>query len=320
MKKTPLIPFSPFMARLNAPVLLLCALAISVVIVALPSLASASVITLAWEAPTTKVDGSPLGDLAGFKLYYGTLPGNYSATLDAGAATTYQMTDLEPGATYYFAVTAYDASGNESDFSNEVAVTTSVSGPGARIGVFRGGTWYLDMDGNDSWDGQPADAKFAFGRAGDVSVVGDWDGTGIHRAGVFRDGYWYLDINGNGAWDGQPADARFKFGRAGDIPVTGDWDGIGIHRAGVFRDGYWYLDINGNGAWDGQPADARLKFGRAGDVPVVGDWNADGATDISVFRGGWWYLDLDGDHAWDGSVDLSARFGTSGDIPVSGTW
>lgn len=37
------------------------------------------------------------------------------------------MTGLTPGATYYFAATAYDASGQESDYSNEVAVTIPVA-------------------------------------------------------------------------------------------------------------------------------------------------------------------------------------------------
>ena len=33
--------------------------------------------TLMWETPTTNVDGSPLTDLAGFKVYWGTVSGTY---------------------------------------------------------------------------------------------------------------------------------------------------------------------------------------------------------------------------------------------------
>ena len=77
--------------------------------------------TLSWDAPQTYVDGRPLGDaLGGFKVYYGTSSRNYAHVVDAGKVTTYNVTGLPP-ATYYFAVTAYDRSGNESDYSNEVS-------------------------------------------------------------------------------------------------------------------------------------------------------------------------------------------------------
>jgi Fibronectin type III domain len=78
---------------------------------------------LAWESPTTKADGTPLTDLAGYKLYYGLTSRTYDFLKTVGNQTTYALSDLEPGRTYYFAVTVYDASGNESPFSNEVHVT-----------------------------------------------------------------------------------------------------------------------------------------------------------------------------------------------------
>lgn len=76
--------------------------------------------TLTWDAPTTNADGTPLTDLAGYKVYYGISSGNYTVSIDVGNVTTYKIDDLSPG-TYYFAVTAYDTSGNESDYSNEVS-------------------------------------------------------------------------------------------------------------------------------------------------------------------------------------------------------
>jgi hypothetical protein len=70
--------------------------------------------TLSWDAPQTYVHGTPLGDaLGGFKVYYGTSSRNYTHVEDTGKVTTYRVTGLSP-ATYYFAVTAYDRSGNES--------------------------------------------------------------------------------------------------------------------------------------------------------------------------------------------------------------
>jgi hypothetical protein len=76
---------------------------------------------LSWDPPLTNEDGTPLTDLMEYKLYYGTSSGVYGINLDIGNAITYKMSNLEDGIVYYFAVTAYDASGNESNFSNEVS-------------------------------------------------------------------------------------------------------------------------------------------------------------------------------------------------------
>ncbi len=48
--------------------------------------------------------------------------------MHVGLQTTYTLTGFEHGATYTFAVTAYDAEGNESDYSNIVTITMS-AGP-----------------------------------------------------------------------------------------------------------------------------------------------------------------------------------------------
>lgn len=74
--------------------------------------------TLSWTAPTTNVDGTPLTDLGGYKTYWGTASRNYSNNKDVGNVTTYKITGLSEGK-WYFAVTAYDSSGNESAYSNE---------------------------------------------------------------------------------------------------------------------------------------------------------------------------------------------------------
>jgi hypothetical protein len=57
-------------------------------------------------------------DLAGYKLYVGTVSGVYNKTIDVGNRTSYAIT-LPKGVTYFFAVTAYDKSGNESRHSGE---------------------------------------------------------------------------------------------------------------------------------------------------------------------------------------------------------
>ena len=83
--------------------------------------------TPSWDAPTTNADGTPLTDLAGYKVYYGTSSHTYSQNIDVGNVTTYTLNNLTEGYTYYFAVTAYDTLRNESDYSNEVSKTITSS-------------------------------------------------------------------------------------------------------------------------------------------------------------------------------------------------
>lgn len=82
---------------------------------------SAGQVVLTWDPTTTNTDGTPLTDLAGFKIYYGTSSGAYGASQDVGTIpTSYTVANLPENVMYYFAVTAYNATGNESAFSNEV--------------------------------------------------------------------------------------------------------------------------------------------------------------------------------------------------------
>ena len=90
--------------------------------------------TLSWTPPTENTDGSPLTDLAGFKLYYGVESGNYPAQveIDNPGVTTYVVEGLAEG-TWYFAATAYNSAGIESDYSAEA--TKIVQAPEATESV-----------------------------------------------------------------------------------------------------------------------------------------------------------------------------------------
>jgi hypothetical protein len=68
-------------------------------------------------------------ELAGYRLYYGTASGYYEFSIDAGNRTTCTVTGLDPDLTYYFAATAYDAEGVESEYSNEVSWSAAGSLP-----------------------------------------------------------------------------------------------------------------------------------------------------------------------------------------------
>lgn len=79
-------------------------------------------ITLAWDAPTTDAAGRPLDDLAGYRLYFGPtspLDPARDTAVEVGLETSHTLRDLQPG-TYFFAVSAIDEAGNESELSNEV--------------------------------------------------------------------------------------------------------------------------------------------------------------------------------------------------------
>ena len=81
-------------------------------------------VTLSWTIPSTNEDGTPLTDLAGFTVYYGSTTGSYSnsTTIYNPGITSLILDNLSYGRTYYFAMTAFDESGNESEYSNEVSI------------------------------------------------------------------------------------------------------------------------------------------------------------------------------------------------------
>src|ERR1051325_9394852 len=191
----------------------------------------------------------------------------------------------------------------------------------ASVGVFRAGLWVLDFNGNGQWDGLGNDRAVVLGQAGDIPVLGDWNGDGHAKLGIFRNGVWVLDYNGNGQWDGLVNDRAVVVVQAGHIPVVGDWNGDGRAKVGLFRNGVWVLDYNGNGQWDGLIDDRAMVLGQAGDIPVVGDWNGNGRAKVGLFRNGVWVLDYNGNGQWDGLFDDRAMvLGQAGDIPVFGNW
>ena len=83
---------------------------------------------LSWSAPTQRVDGSALDNLAGYRALWGTTPRAYTEeqVINDPATLELQITGLAPG-TWYFAVTAFDATGLESAYSAEVSKTIEAS-------------------------------------------------------------------------------------------------------------------------------------------------------------------------------------------------
>jgi len=90
-------------------------LAVLIIILSVFSIAPtwAQSVSLAWNP-------SPSSMVTGYMVFYGLASGSYSAYVDASTNTTCTVSGLTPGDTYYFAVSAYDPSLDESQFSNEV--------------------------------------------------------------------------------------------------------------------------------------------------------------------------------------------------------
>jgi hypothetical protein len=71
--------------------------------------------TLSWAAPSQRTDGSPLTNLAGFRIYYGTSAADLRFVIEVKdpGARSWVIEDLTMG-TWYFAATAFDSAKAES--------------------------------------------------------------------------------------------------------------------------------------------------------------------------------------------------------------
>jgi len=76
--------------------------------------AASGVAELSWTAPITKVDGSNLDNLAGFRILYGRDPEDldHSVYIADPAAHSYEFATLDSGA-WYFAIVAVANDGLE---------------------------------------------------------------------------------------------------------------------------------------------------------------------------------------------------------------
>jgi len=223
-----------------------------------------------------------------------------------------------------------------------------------KVGVFLGGLWFLDLNGDGRWDEN--DLWIKLGNKDDQAVAGDWAGDGKTALGIFGPA-WIGDLKAESVEPGLPdaqnpiassrpknvppeaADAAvgyrtmkkgaggkmrsdvidhvFAHGTKGDVAITGDWNGDGIRNIGVFRRGTWLLDIDGDGRWT--EADAIVQFGQEGDLPLVGDWTGDGVAKLGVYRNGTFYLDVNNNREID-AADKVFQLGQAGDRPVAGDW
>jgi hypothetical protein len=81
--------------------------------------------------PSLEWDPNPEPYVVGYNVYIGEKSRVYTRVIDVGQQTSVPLTNLNPGVTYYFAVTAYDTSRLESPFSDEVSYTPRIDGTNA---------------------------------------------------------------------------------------------------------------------------------------------------------------------------------------------
>lgn len=91
--------------------------------------AAAGTISMEWDPVTDP-------DLAGYRVYWGSAPGNYPQSIDVGNVTSTTISGLGDCSTWYVAVKAYDTAGNLSaSYSNEISgwprPTVTLSNPSA---------------------------------------------------------------------------------------------------------------------------------------------------------------------------------------------
>ena len=87
-----------------------------------PTLCTAASLLITWNANSD-------ADLAGYKVYYGTQARTYGTVVDVQRSTSYSISNVQSGSTYYVTVASYDNSGNESSKSTELSAYIPVIVP-----------------------------------------------------------------------------------------------------------------------------------------------------------------------------------------------
>jgi hypothetical protein len=154
-------------------------LTLSVLLIATVT-AEAGTLDASWTAPTTNTDGSPLTDLAGYRVYYATsgspCPGasvvqvpSPTSSPGAGLVMSYRLSGLTAGTPYNVSVSAVDASGNQSDCSTlasavarsdfGVSPTGTVSFGSVNVGSFVDRTLTVTNTGGGAMSGSASVAS-----------------------------------------------------------------------------------------------------------------------------------------------------------------
>jgi hypothetical protein len=131
--------------------------------------------TLAWDSPGGNLDGSPLTDLVGYRVYYGTSPHTYTTVTNVGVGATVVLKGLQQGKTYYIAAAALNSAAAEGELSHEFTFTVPTAASNT------------DADGNgmpDAWE----QLHFGDPNARMAGALDDPDQDGVVNAGEYAAG------------------------------------------------------------------------------------------------------------------------------------
>lgn len=197
-------------------------------------------------------------DYAGYKIYFTSSGGEwYSEICNYGMSpvdnkTTDTTVDgyafcyigqLTPGAEYYFKVTAYDTSYNESDFSNIVTCRTYATAVNDNMYCCQGNIVedYLWLDMNNTMGGT---VPSGFVTYDDINYdTGTYGPTAFYESGIYYNDDGWTDISWRGAGDAD--DIKYQIRTSDDNSTWSSWsaaaDAIGTKQYNFSGEKYFQI-------------------------------------------------------------------------------
>ena len=262
-------------------------------------------VTLSW-------DQNPGVSAVSYQISYGTSPGVYTQTVDAGPATSLTVANLNAFQTYYFAVRAYNVLGQMSPYSDEVvkaAQSSMVPDFGTVNGIAPGAAdllwqhddgwlsvWYMNgasmIDAAYLNPNSVSDLQWRITGAGDFDRDGQVDLVWQHKTkgGV---AIWLMDganLRSSVIVD-TASDLNWKMVAVADM--NGDWFPDLIWQHGTMgKLAVWFMQgTTSIGSAQMSPGTMPIN---TWSIVGAGDFDADGSNDLVwQHRDGWlsvWYM------------------------------